>query len=168
MKVDHQIIDRSTWDEINIDGWFKALIPPSWEVDDEEDVTIFDPEGFGELNITFLERVNGRSKRDMAGDIIDGWAEELDQYNGYEAGILKRSRELLIVAAEFTANEPEGDIEYWRIFAVVGDKVALDINYSCDIEDREREERIIEGIIDSIQLTGTGDSPAEPESESPF
>src|SRR4030065_1545752 len=99
MKVDHHIIDRSSWDEINIDGWFKALIPPTWEVDDEDDVIIFDPEGFGELNITFLERTIGRSKRDVAGDIIAGWAEELDQYDVYEANIVKRSKEVLIVSA---------------------------------------------------------------------
>ncbi|OGC89891.1 MAG: hypothetical protein A2W25_08920 [candidate division Zixibacteria bacterium RBG_16_53_22] len=161
MKVDHHIIDRSSWDEINIDGWFKALIPPTWEVDDEDDVIIFDPEGFGELNITFLERTIGRSKRDVAGDIIAGWAEELDQYNGYEANIVKRSKEVLIVSAEFTADEPEGEVEFWRIFAVVGDKIALDINYSCDVEDKEREERVVEGIIDSIQLIGTGALPAD-------
>jgi hypothetical protein len=160
MKVDHRIIDRSSWDEINIDGWFKALIPPSWEVDDEEEVIIFDPDGFGELNITFLERSAGRTKRDVAGEIVAGWAEELDQYNGYEASIIKRSKDLLIVVADFTADEPEGEVEYWRIFAVVGDKIALDINYSCDVDDREREERIVEGIIDSIQLTGTGNVPA--------
>jgi hypothetical protein len=159
MKVDHRIIDRSSWDEINIDGWFKALIPPTWEVDDEEDVIIFDPGGFGELNITFLERTAGRSKRDIAAEIVAGWAEEFGQFIDYEANIVKRSKDLLIVSAEFTADEPEGDVEYWRIFAVVGDKIALDINYSCDIEDRNREERIVEGIIDSIQLIGTGHFP---------
>ncbi len=159
MKVDHRIIDRSSWDEINIDGWFKALIPPTWEVDDEEDVIIFDPDGFGELNITFLERTTGRTKRDVAGDIITGWAEELSQFSGYEANIVKRSKDLLVATAEFTADEPEGEVEFWRIFAVVGDKVALDINYSCDVEDRDREERIVEGIIDSIQLTGAGSLP---------
>jgi hypothetical protein len=166
MKVDHRIIDRGSWDEINIDGWFKALIPPTWEVDDEEDVIIFDPEGFGELNITFLERSAGRSKRDIANEVVSGWAEELGHNNGYEANIIKRSKELLVVSAEFTADEPEGEVEYWRIFAVVGDKIALDINYSCDVEDREREEQVVEGIIDSIQLTGTGNLAVGEDSES--
>jgi hypothetical protein len=153
MKVEQHIIDRSSWDEINIDGWFKALIPPSWEFDDEDDVVIFDPDGFGELNISFLEKVNGRGKREIAKEIIAGWAEEFDQTIEYEASIIKRSRDILIISAEFTADEPEGEIEFWRIFAVIGNKLALDINYSCDIEDRSREEEIIEGIIDSIELT---------------
>jgi hypothetical protein len=151
MKVDQHIIDRSSWDEINIDGWFKALIPPTWEVDDEEDVIIFDPDGVGELSINFLEKVNGRGKREIAGEIITGWAEELGQMD-YESSIIKRSKDLLITSADFIADEPEGEVEYWRIFAIIGNKVALDVNYSCEVEDREREEQIIEGIIDSIQL----------------
>lgn len=151
MKVDQQIIDRSSWDEINIDGWFKALIPPTWEVDDDDDVIIFDPDGFGELSINFLEKVNGRSKRNIAREIIAGWAEELGQLD-YESNIVKRSKDLMIVSAEFIADEPEGEIEYWRIFAVIGNKVALDVNYSCEVEDRDREEQIIEGIIDSVVL----------------
>jgi hypothetical protein len=153
MKVDQHIIDRSSWDEINIDGWFKALIPPNWEVDDEEDVVIFDPDGFGELNISFLEKINGRGKRDIANEIIAGWAEEFGHELDYESSIIKRSKDLLIVSAEFIADEPEGEIEYWRIFAVIGNKLALDVNYSCSIEDRDREERIIEGIIDSVELS---------------
>jgi hypothetical protein len=167
MKVDQRIIDRSSWDEINIDGWFKALIPPSWEVDDEEDVLMFDPEGFGELNITFLERGAGRSKREIAEEIVDGWAEELDQFNGYDVNILKRSKDILILSSDFMADEPEGEIQYWRIFAVVGDKIALDINYSCDVEDREREEMVVEGIVDSIRLTGTGNLHVGRDEEKP-
>jgi hypothetical protein len=153
MKVDQRIIDRSSWDEINIDGWFKALIPPTWEVDDEEEVVIFDPDGFGELNISFLEKVNGRGKREIASEIIAGWAEEFGKELDYEAVIVKRSKDILILSAEFISDEPEGEIEFWRIFAVIGNKIALDVNYSCDIEDRSREEEIIEGIVDSIQLT---------------
>ena len=153
MKVDQHIIDRSSWDEINIDGWFKALIPPNWEVDDEEDVIIFDPDGFGELNISFLEKADGRGKRDIAHEIVAGWAEEFGHELDYETSIIKRSKELLIVSSEFITDEPEGEIEYWRIFAVIGNKLALDVNYSCNVEDRDREEGIIEGIIDSIELT---------------
>lgn len=152
MKVEQQIIDRSSWDEINIDGWFKALIPPTWEVDDEEDVIIFDPDGFGELNISFLEKAPNRSKRDIAGEILSGWAEELGQAMEYESNIIKRTKNVLIMTGEFISDEPEGEIEYWRIFAIIGNKMALDVNYNCEVEDRDREERIIEGIIDSIEL----------------
>jgi len=161
MKVDQHIIDRGSWDEINIDGWFKALIPPSWEVDDEDDVVIFDPDGFGELNINFLEKTNGRSKKDIAVEIISGWAEELGQRENYETSILKRNKDLLIASSEFIADEPEGEVEYWRIFAVIGKKVALDVSYSCEIEDRDREEQIIEGIVDSIQLKEDGNIPSQ-------
>ncbi len=157
MKVDQHVIDRGSWDEINIDGWFKALIPPTWEVDDEDEVVIFDPDGFGELNISFLEKVNGRGKREIAGEIIAGWAEELGHEIDYETVIIKRSRNILITSAEFITDEPEGEMEYWRVFAVIGNKIALDVNYSCDIEDRSREEEIIEGIVDSIELTEEDD-----------
>ena len=157
MKVDQHIIDRSSWDEINIDGWFKALIPSTWEVDDEDDVIIFDPDGVGELCINFLEKVNGQKKRMKAGEIITGWAEELGQYN-YESSIIKRNKDLVVVSAEFIADEPEGEMEYWRIFAVVGNKIALDVNYSCAVDDRDKEERIIEGIIDSIELNEDDDA----------
>jgi hypothetical protein len=153
MKVDQHIIDRSSWDEINIDGWFRALVPPTWEVDDDEDVVIFDPDGFGELDITFLDKTEGRGKRDIANEIISGWAEELGHEYDYEVSIIKRNKDLLIASADFIADEPEGEIGYWRIFAVVGNKIALDINYTCEIVDRDREERIIDGIIDSIRLT---------------
>ena len=152
MKVEQQIIDRSSWDEINIDGWFKALIPPTWEVDDEEDVIIFDPDGFGELNISFLEKAQDRSKREIASDILAGWADELGQAPEYETAIIKRNTNVLIMSGDFIADEPEGEIGYWRIFAIIGNKIALDVNYNCEVEDREREERIIEGIIDSIVL----------------
>jgi len=152
MKVDQHIIDRSSWDEINIDGWFKALIPPNWEVDDEEDVIIFNPDGFGELNISFLEKTANRTKRAIAGEIIAGWAEELGQQLEYESSIIKRNKNVLIMTGEFISDDTEGEIEYWRIFAIIGNKIALDINYNCDIEDRDREESIIEGIIDSIEL----------------
>jgi hypothetical protein len=162
MKVDQHIIDRSSWDEINIDGWFKALIPPSWEVDDEDEVVIFDPDGFGELNINFLEKMNGKSKKDIANQIISEWAEELGQHESYETSIVKRNQDLLIASSEFIADEPEGEIEYWRIFAVIGKRVALDVSYSCDVEDRNREEQIVEGIIDSIQLKEKEDKPPLP------
>lgn len=152
MKIDQHIIDRSSWDEINIDGWFKALIPPEWEVDDEDDIIIFDPDGFGELNINFLEKSDGKGKKEIAGEIIGSWAEELDQQDNFEMNIVKRSKDLLVVSTEFVADEPEGEVEYWRIFAVVGKDIALDVNYNCEVEDRDREEKIIEGIVDSIQI----------------
>jgi hypothetical protein len=153
MKVDQHIIDRSSWDEINVDGWFRALIPPTWEVDDEEEVIIFDPDGVGELNISFLERGNGRGKRDIANEIISSWAEELGHEFDYEINIIKRNKDLLIVSADFIAVEADGEIEFWRIFAVIGSKIALDINYNCEVKNRDREEKIIEGIVDSIRLT---------------
>ncbi len=162
MKVDQHIIDRSSWDEINIDGWFKALIPPSWDYDyddddDDSDLVIFNPDGVGELNVTFLEKAVGRGKREIASEIVSGWAEEFGQEYNYDTSIVKRNRDLLIVSAEFIADEPEGEIEFWRIYAVVGSKIVLDINYSCGIEDRSLEEKIVEGIVDSIRLQEEGD-----------
>ncbi len=153
MKVDQQKVDRSSWDEISIDGWFKAMIPPNWEVDDTEgEVIIFNPDGFGELSVNFMEKSIDGSKKDAAQEIISEWAEQLEQSMPYEVSIDKRNKDVLVMSAEFIAEEPEGEIEFWRIFGIVGKKKALDASYSCPVEDRDREESLLDGIVDSIQL----------------
>ncbi len=152
MKVDLNKIDRSSWDEIHIDGCFRALIPPSWEVEDDDEVIVFDPSGFGELSINQFTNVGRNSKKQKASNMISDWAEELGLLNGYEVLIFKRTRNLLIASAEFVSHEAEGEIVYWRIFPVIGGKITLDISYSCPLEDRDREEAVIEGIVDSIEL----------------
>lgn len=159
MKIEQHRIDKSSWDEIQIDGWFKALIPPNWEVEDDEDIVIFDPSGFGELSVSLLAISNRESKKQRAAEIMADWADELDCQSGYEVIIVKRTRDILAVSAEWVVDEPEGEIVYWRAFAVVGTKIALDIGYCCPVEDRDREEAIVDGIIDSIRLI-------EPESRS--
>lgn len=152
MKVNQIKIDRSSWDEIHIDGCFKALIPPHWEVEDDDEVIVFDPSGFGEMSINLFTDVGRNSKKQKASDMISDWAEELGLLNGYEVSIFKRTRNLLIASTEFVSNEAEGEIVYWRIFPVIGGKITLDISYSCPLEDRDREEAVIEGIVDSIEL----------------
>lgn len=144
--------DRGSWDEIKIDGLFSALIPPNWEVDDDRDVIIFDPNGFGELTISVVANMTGLRKRHKASHVIAEWAEELGIHGRGEVTVFKRSRDLLITSAEFMADEPEGELIYWRIFPVIGDKIALDVSYSCPVEDRDREETIVEAIVDSIKL----------------
>lgn len=153
MKIDQDKIDKNSWDEIQIDGWFKVLVPPSWEVEDEDkEVVIFDPSGFGELSIALLSISGEQSKKERASEIIAAWAEELNWQAGHDIAIFKRTRDLLIVSAETIADEPEGEIVYWRVFAVIGRRIALDIGYCCPVEDRDSEETIIEGIVDSIRL----------------
>lgn len=147
-------MDRASWDEIQIDGWFKALVPSSWEVeDDDNEVVIFDPSGFGELSIALLSISSRQGKKQRATEIISAWAEELKWQSSHEIAIFKRTRDVLTVSAETIADEPEGEIVYWRVFAVVGRRIALDIGYCCPVEDRDREEAVIEGIVDSIRLT---------------
>lgn len=152
MRNDREVIDRSSWDEIKIDGWFTALIPSNWEVEDDHEVIIFDPEGFGELSISLINRGLRGRKKQKASRVIAGWAAELGLFNGQEVTMFKRSRDLLITSAEFTSDEPEGEFVYWRIFPVIGEKSSLDVSYSCPVEDRDREEAIIEAIVDSIKL----------------
>ena len=55
-------------------------------------------------------------------------------------------------SAEVTTSEPEGDLIIWRIIPIIGDKISLDIAYSCPVEDRDSEEEVIDAIIDSITL----------------
>jgi hypothetical protein len=153
MEIDQNRTDRDSWDEIQIDGWFKALVPPSWEVeDDDQEVVVFDPAGFGELSIALVSISGGESKKQRASEIISAWTEELNWQSRREVAIFKRTRDILTVSAETIADEPEGEIVYWRVFAVIGRKIALDIGYCCPVEDRDREEAIIEGIVDSIRL----------------
>ncbi len=153
VRIDQDKTDRNSWDEIQIDGWFKALVPPSWEVeDDDQEVVIFDPGGFGELSIALLRISGSESKKERASEIISAWAEELKWQSSREIAIFKRTRDILTVSAETIADEPEGEIVYWRVFAVIGRRVALDIGYCCPVEDRDREEAVIEGIVDSIRL----------------
>jgi hypothetical protein len=154
VKIDQDRIDRGSWDEIQIDGWFKALVPPTWEVeDDDNEVVIFDPSGFGELSIALLLISGGETKKQRASEIISAWADELKWQAGHDIAIFKRTRDVLTVSAETIADEPEGEIVYWRVFAVIGRRIALDIGYCCPVEDRDREDAVIEGIVDSIRLT---------------
>ncbi len=153
MKANQNIIDRSSWDEISIDGWFKALMPGNWMIDDEEEVILFDPDGYGELNINFLEKSQEKGKKEIAAEVIESWAEELGQEFNYEIELVKRTKDLLIVSAELITDEMEGEVEYWKIYAVIGKNIVLDINYNCDVNDRKREEDIVDGIVDSIQIS---------------
>jgi len=160
MFDDNNSSDRNNWDEIKIDGWFTALIPPDWEVEDDNEVIIFDPDGFGELTISLIT-ANGRRgrKKEKAFGVISGWAEELGFHDNGEVIMFKRNRELLIASAEFTAEEPEGELVYWRIFPVIGERIALDVSYSCPVEDRDREDSVIESIVDSIKLLEPKEEP---------
>ncbi len=121
-------------------------------MEDDDEVIVFDPSGFGELSINLFTNVGRNSKKQKASNMISDWAEELGLLNGYDVLIFKRTRNLLIAASEFVSHETEGEIVYWRIFPVIGGKITLDISYSCPLEDRDREEAVIEGIVDSIEL----------------
>ena len=157
--INHENIDKSSWDEIKIDGWFTALIPSNWEVEDDHEVIIFDPDGFGELSISLIENETRGRKRQRASRVISGWASELGLHNSQGVTMFKRNRDILITSAEFTSDEPEGELVYWRIFPVIGEKSALDVSYSCPVEDRDREEAVIEAIVESIKLLEPKEQP---------
>jgi hypothetical protein len=129
-------------------------------VEDDRDIIIFDPNGFGELTISIVTNMTGLRKRQKASHVISDWAEELGIYHSREITVFKRNRDLLVVSAEFMADEPEGELIYWRIFPVIGDKIALDVSYSCPVEDRDREETVIETIVDSIRLIEPKEEPS--------
>lgn len=145
-------IDKSAWDEIHVDGWFKGLIPPNWEIEDDEEVIIFDPLGFGEMRLSMFVKNSRKNKKQRAFEIISDWEAELGPSYRKEISIFKRRRGLFALSAEFIGSEPDGEMIFWRIFPVMGEKVSLDISYSCPLEDRSREEAILEYIVDSIAL----------------
>jgi len=152
MKKDQLKIDKSSWDEIHVDGWFKGLIPPEWEIEDDDEVIIYDPDGFGELRLNMFVKNNSRNKKQRAFDIVAEWTKELGASYEKDISFFKRRRGLIALSAEFIGSEPDGEMVFWRIFPVIGEKLSLDISYSCSLEDRSREESIIENIIDSIAL----------------
>lgn len=152
MKNDRAKIDKSSWDEIHVDGWFRGLIPPEWEIEDDDEVLIYEPNGFGEIRINMFVKNNNKNKKQRAGEILSEWADELGPSYDKEVSIFKRTRGLLAMSAEFIGSEPDGEMIYWRMFPVIGEKVSLDISYSCSLEDRDREDNIVENIIDSIVL----------------
>lgn len=152
MRLDRSELDSNKWDEIQIEGWFKALLPPSWEIEEDDEVVLFDPAGFGELRVSFLINKTNKSKKERAQDIINDWKEELDSQYDDDIAVLKRTRKLFVLSAEITASEPEGDLIFWRIVPIIGNRISLDIGYSCPVEDREREEEIVDTIVDSITL----------------
>ncbi|UCE65990.1 MAG: hypothetical protein JSU85_14220 [Candidatus Zixiibacteriota bacterium] len=158
MKHDQVKIDKSSWDEIHVDGWFKGLIPPEWEIEDDDEVIIYDPAGFGELRLNMFVKNNNRSRKQRAFDVVNEWAKELGSSYEIEVSFFKRSRGLIALSAEFVGSEPDGEMIFWRIFPVVGEKLSLDISYSCSLEDRNREETVIENIIDSITLLETAEN----------
>ena len=158
MRTNRQDIDRTSWDEVCFEGYFKALIPPTWEIEGEDEILLFDPEGCGELAVSVLKRVYWAGKRQVANQVIEDWAQELKQQPS-EKIFFKRTAQLLVIAAEFVGIEPEGDISYWRVFAIVGDRFALDVSYSCDIELRNEEAALVEAVVDSVRLA---ESPRRP------
>jgi len=158
MKNERVKIDRSSWDEIHVDGWFKGLIPPEWEIEDDDEVIIYDPTGFGEIRINMFVKNNNKNKKQRAGEILSEWANELGPSYDKEVSIFKRTRNLFAMSAEFIGSEPDGEMIYWRMFPVIGDKVSLDISYSCSLEDRDREDLLLENIIDSIRLLEPADN----------
>ena len=77
MRQDKPKIDKSSWDEIQVDGWFKGLIPPAWEIEDDEEVIIYDPTGFGELRLNLFVKNDQRTRKERAADIVREWTKEL-------------------------------------------------------------------------------------------
>ena len=152
MSHDKLKIDKSSWDEIHVDGWFKGLIPPEWEIEDDDEVIIYDPTGFGEIRLNMFVKNNKKSRKQRAFDIIREWAKELGPSYEREVSFFKRRRGYMVLSAEFVGSEPDGEMVFWRIFPFMGENLSLDISYSCSLEDRSREESIIENIIDSISL----------------
>lgn len=149
---DQSKIDNNSWDEIHVDDWFRGLIPADWEIEDDEEVIIFDPAGFGEIRMNMFLKNDNKSRKQRALEIIREWSNELGPSYEKEVSIFKRRREVFAFSAEFIGSEPDGDMVYWRIFPFIGDKITLDISYSCSLEDRDRERAVVENIIDSISL----------------
>ena len=152
MRLDRSKIDSSSWDEIRIEGWFTGLLPPEWEIEEDDEVVLFDPAGFGEMRVSFIINKTSKSKKERATEIISEWREELDCHFDNDVSVLKRTRHVFSLSAEFTASEAEGDLIFWRVIPVIGNKISLDISYSCAVEDRDREENIVDAIVDSIRL----------------
>lgn len=119
------------------------MLPDDWETEDEEEsIILFHPEGPGVLQISTIEHEDPITDQDIA---------EMAQEH-LEAGAIPEKLEL----GDFDGieiNYGDGD-QYWREWYLACDNVMLFITYNCDIEDEEKEDVVVDAILETLAFSG--------------
>ncbi len=116
-------------------------MPDEWQVDDEAEVlTLYHPEGVGELQIStikFDEPLSGDALLKLAAEHIEAGAEPEEVTLGEFDGIVL---------------EYEVDGEYGCEWYLLAGSLFLFVTYVCDCGDDEQEHDVVEFILESLTL----------------
>lgn len=122
------------------DDW-KITLPDEWQVDDDAEVlTLYHPEGVGELQIStikFDEPLSGDALLKLAAEHIEAGAEPEEVTLGEFDGIVL---------------EYEVDGEYGCEWYLLAGSLFLFVTYVCDCGDDEQEHDLVEFILESLTL----------------
>lgn len=120
---------------------WSVSLPDDWEEEhDGEGVTLFNPDGFGALEISAVERdepVDDGFLEYMAAEHLEAGAEPDDVEFGDFEGL------------EFSYDD-EGN--YWREWYLGADTLMLYVTYHCPLADEGREDDEVDAILETLQL----------------
>ncbi len=114
-------------------------LPDDWRVEEDEDVlTLFHPEGIGELQISTLnydQPLSGDALLEFAAEHIEAGAEPEEITLGEFDGIVL---------------DYEIDDEYGCEWYLLAGSLFLFVTYVCDAGDEEQEHDVVELILESL------------------
>jgi len=125
--------------------YWSAELPDTWVVEHEEDVdTLYDPEGFGSLQISTLLQ-----DEPVEDDFLNYLAEE-----HLEAGAMPDK----VRFGEFTGFTLSygADDGFWTEWYLRAGRLALFASYTCASEHEMLEEELVEGILRSLKPVPIG------------
>ncbi len=124
-------------------AYWKITLPDEWQVDDDADtevLTLYQPEGVGELQIStikFDEPLSGEGLLELAAEHIEAGAEPEEVTLGEFDGITL---------------EYEVDDEYGCEWYLLAGSLFLFVTYACACGDDEQEHDVVEFILESLTL----------------
>lgn len=125
--------------------YWKITLPDEWQVDDnDEGLTLFHPDGAGELQIStvkFDEEPGGEALLELAAEHIEAGAEPEEVTLGEFDGIVL---------------EYEVDDEYGCEWYLLAGSLFLFATYICNAGDDEQEHDVIAFILESLILISLG------------
>lgn len=126
--------------------FWQVNLPDNWQHEhDAGSEVVFDPEGFGELQLStsvFDSPVSRDHLYELAAEHLDAAAEEEEVEFGDFSGI---------------SFEYETDDEFWQEWYLMSGNIMLFVTYACDLGEEENEIDIVEFILDSLKVIVTED-----------
>ena len=132
---------RVTWD-----GYLSLEVPSGWEwQEDEETISIFDPDGVGAVQISFAKAEDSSSSIEP---------EDFTAYFAKDVGFLDVSpvkTELGgLCASYFEGVDQDSEPSLWRVWSAGRNGRVATISYTCAESDRGAEKDHIDGMLDSL------------------